>query len=146
MAQLAWALIELGFRVDGDAMMDDAIASAQSIKVLLMQPWLLATRAEAYLRMGRLEPGLNTVADALAVVEHTGATYALPMLYWLRGELLAACGADHDRAGAEESFRHSIRIAQQHDSRAFARRAQTSLDCLTNYPPLPRGEREIEVR
>lgn len=130
MVQLASALIELGFHADGDGMLNDALAAADSIKVLLMQPWFLATRAEGYLAMGRLEAGLSTVDDALAIVEHTGATYALPMLYWLRGELHASRGGDHDIALAAESLGTSIRIAQQHDSRAFERRAQTSLDRL----------------
>ena len=127
MMQLGRALIGLGFSEDGEEQMMKSLVLADSIGVLLMQPWLLATQAEAYLLMGRLEDGLKVVADAISIVDHTGATYAQPALYWLKGELHTRKAGRLDEQEAENSFSTAVNIARNHTSRSYELRASTSL-------------------
>ena len=127
MMQLGRALIGLGFSEGGEEQMSNSLALAEPIGVLLMQPWLLATQAEAYLLLGRLRDGLHSVADAITIVDHTGATYAQPALYWLKGEIHARSGSEPDAQQAEKSFATAIKIAREHDSRSYELRASTSL-------------------
>ncbi len=125
--QLGRALIGLGFDEEGKEQMTKSLDLAESIGVLLMQPWLLATQAEAHLLVENLNDGLKVVSDAISIVEHIGTTYAQPSLYWLKGEFHARRAGETDLQDAEDSFRAAVRIAREHDSRSYELRASSGL-------------------
>jgi predicted ATPase len=53
----------------------------------LMRPYWLAQLAEACRKMGQTEEGLNTVSEALTLVDETGERVWEAELYRLKGEL-----------------------------------------------------------
>jgi len=82
-----WALAEQGQGEEGIAQMRQGLATYRATGSELARSQYLALLAEAYRKMGRLEEGLNTLAEALAAVDKTGECFYEAELYRLKGEL-----------------------------------------------------------
>jgi predicted ATPase len=91
----------------------------------LKRPLWRCYLAEALARAGRLDEGLDVLAEALAQVAATGERFAEAELHRLRGELLLHRGDDPEEV--EASYREAIAVAQRQEARSWELRATTSL-------------------
>jgi class 3 adenylate cyclase/tetratricopeptide (TPR) repeat protein len=121
---LGWAACQRG----------DLASGGEQIRTGLDLHWATGSRlprgywrsylVEAHLEGGRLEEGLATVREALALSETQLDVFFDAELLRLQGELLRASG---EAGAAEESFRKALGIAREQGAPAFELRAATSL-------------------
>lgn len=96
--------------------------------------------ADACLRHGATEDGLEVIAEALALADATGARLWNPEFHRLRGEfLLARAGATE--AAAEAAFLEALATARGQGARSFELRAAASMSRFW-----PRRGRRDEAR
>jgi predicted ATPase len=76
--------------------------------------------------MGQPAAGLTVLAEALTVVDKTGARFYEPELYRLKGELLLQQSEDN-QAEAETCFQQAMAIALNQPAKSLELRAATSL-------------------
>ena len=81
-----WALTAQGRSEDGLAQMRHGLTNCRATGTVLDLPWYLGVLAEAYGNANRVDAGLATIAEALAVADKAG--YYEAELYRLKGELL----------------------------------------------------------
>jgi len=82
-----WALAEQGHCDEGIAQMRQGVAAYTATGAVLSQPYQLALLAAACGKVGRIEEGLSVLAEALAIVNKSGARFTEAELYRLKGEL-----------------------------------------------------------
>jgi len=95
----------------------------------LLRPYWLSLLAEVEGRGGRVEEGLRALAEAQAVVQHTGECWWEAELCRLKGELLQNI-ADVPPSAPEECFRQALAIARRQQAKALELRATVSLSRL----------------
>src|SRR5262249_48668658 len=134
-----WALAERGHGEEGLAQMRQGLA-ASSMSPLFWRVHFLALLAEVCGRAGKIEEGLNALAEALRAVDDKGIGYYEPELHRLKGEFLLA-GGPEDSADAEACFGQAIAIARRQRAKSPELRATTSL-----ARPCPRPGRRDEAR
>ena len=141
-----WALTEQGQGEKGIIQIRQGLATSRVMGVGVFQPYFLALLAEAYGKVGQNEEGLNTLAEALALVDKTGEGNYEAELYRLRGELtlqklsvvssqLSVPSPQHLTPStqteveqeAEECFLKAIEIARKQEAKSLELRASTSL-------------------
>ena len=94
---------------------------------MLDLPWYLGVLAEAYRSANRIDAGLETIAEALAIAEKAG--YYEAELYRLQGELLRR-HAVSDLSQVEACFQQALTIARRQQAKSWELRAAMSLACL----------------
>jgi predicted ATPase/tetratricopeptide (TPR) repeat protein len=102
-------------------------------------PYFLGLLAEAYLLHDCPEEALETVLEALKLVEHGRAFFYEAELRRLRGLLLIAPGPRQDLEAGEASLREALAVARRQKARALELRAATTLARVS----LGRGDRTI---
>ncbi len=85
-----WALVQQGHAEAGIAEIQQGLAIWQTTRAEISQPHFLALLAEAYEKVGQVEEGLSSIAEALAAVDNSGERWYEAELYRLKGELLLA--------------------------------------------------------
>jgi predicted ATPase len=127
----AWAeilggagLVALGDPKGGIAGIKEGITATRDVGSAQFLPHYLALQADAELRLGRVDQGLETIAEALDLVAATGERFNEAELYRLQGELFAAGGCDWTEVDA--AYLHAIDIAQQQGARLLALRSGVS--------------------
>src|SRR5262249_40599106 len=85
--------------------------------------------AEVCGRAGKIEEGLDALAEALRAVDDKGIGYYEPELHRLKGELLLA-RAPAKQADAEACFRQAIDIARRQSAKSLELPAALSLGPL----------------
>jgi predicted ATPase len=95
--------------------------------------------AEAQAKAGQPEQGLDTLNQALAVVEETGERYWEPELHRLRAEWLLMQG---DEVEAEASFHKAIEVARHQQAKSWELRATVSLCRLWQKQGKAEGARQ----
>ena len=123
-----WALAERGHGEEGLAQMRQGL-DASSMSPLFWRVHFLALLAEVSGRAGKIEEGLDALAEALRAVDDKGIGYYEPELHRLKGELLLARGPENS-ADAEACFRQAIAIARRQRARSLELRAVMSLSRL----------------
>ena len=135
---LAWAicyrgsvLAERGQAREAIAQLREGLACLYASGSELAQTLVLGWQAAAYSRLGRLDEGLATVAEALAASQRTGERCWEGELYRLRGDLLLKRDAQDSESKAEGEaeacFRQAIELAQRQQARSWELRATMSL-------------------
>jgi DNA-binding winged helix-turn-helix (wHTH) protein/predicted ATPase len=132
---LAWADVLLGWcRVTRTAASDRDVADMRrAIEVLqttagLRLPYYRALLAEACGRVGRIDEGLNAVADAFADLRRTDERWWEAELHRLRGELLCLATTDLRLAtDAAACFRAALDVARRQQAKSLELRAAVSL-------------------
>jgi serine/threonine protein kinase/tetratricopeptide (TPR) repeat protein len=104
-----------------------AIAVLRAKGVRLALTGLLAMLGEVYGLAGRAVVGLQRIAEALGLVEHTGERVWEAELWRLKGALLLKANASNAQAEAEGCYHKAIEIAQRQSAKAWELRAATSL-------------------
>jgi len=140
-SQRGKALAEQGQVEEGIGLIRQGLAAWRDQGVEVALPYVLALLAEAYGQAGRVEAGLNTLTEALAVVEKTAEHLSEPELYRLRGELLLIQG--EEQVGVEANFRQAIQIARRQEAKSLELRAAISLSRLLQKQGKPDEARQI---
>ena len=121
-----WALAHQGQAQDGIAQLRQGLTAYRATGGEIGRPYLLALLAEAYGTIGQPEAGLTVLAEALTVVDKTGARFYEPELYRLKGELLLPQSEDN-QAEAATCFQQAMAIALNQQAKSLELRAATSL-------------------
>jgi predicted ATPase len=85
-----WVLARRGRDQGGIAQIQQGLAARRASGVEVNRPYCLALLAEGYGKVGQVEKGLTTLAEALDVVHKTGERFYEAELYRLKGELTLA--------------------------------------------------------
>ncbi|MBS1252652.1 MAG: hypothetical protein MAG451_01693 [Anaerolineales bacterium] len=138
-----WALAEQGQREEGISQMRHGLAAYRATGAEWMRPYYLAMMAEAYGKRGQVEEELSVLAEALAVVNNSGARRWEAELHRLKGELLLMQGEDESDTSAglstrieacfrdaESCFQHAIDVARSQSAKSLELQAVMSLSCL----------------
>jgi len=129
-----WVSARQGRLEDGLSKLHQALELYRATGVRFTLTELLGSLAEAYGMTGRIEQGLEFMAQALAEVERGGERYYEAELYRLKGELLLRAGEKKDRTAGEEEaeicFRQSLAVARKQMAKSFELRTAVSLGRL----------------
>ena len=134
-----WALAEQRQGEKGIAQIRQSLTAWRTVGRAGMQTYALVLLAEAYGRVGQVEEGLRTLAEALAVVNKTGERWYEAELYRLKGELSLKSRqvktspeseVRSPESEAEECFWKAIEIARQQQAKSLELRAVMSLSRL----------------
>jgi predicted ATPase len=130
--QRGWALAVQGQGEAGLAQIRQGLEAHRATGTDLGQPYRLALLAEAAGCAGQADEGLRVLAEALALVEHTGERQWEAELYRLKGALLLSytAGVGFPATLTEEAetcFQRAVDIARQQHAKALELRAATSL-------------------
>ncbi len=131
----AWNALNLAYQEPTEEAIEraqQAIASLRARGVMLPLTWLLASLGEVFGRAGRAAEGLETIAEALALVERTGERFWEAELWRIKGELLLQAAASNSQASgaqaeAEGCYHQALEIARRQSAKAWELRAATSL-------------------
>ena len=102
-----------------------ALAEFRRLGMLVLTPTILAGLAGAWWRLGRLSDGLAALDEGIELGHTTFSRWYLPQLWTLRGQLLAAQGADS--GAVESSFERAVEVARAQGALSFELRAATAL-------------------
>jgi hypothetical protein len=116
-----WARSASGDIRKGISWIEDGMAGFRGAAGIAL-PFLLALKAEALHLADRTAEALETIKEAEALVERSGARYWFAELHRLRGVFLTAIGADETQI--EASFCAAIRIAKEQKSISLEKRAE----------------------
>jgi class 3 adenylate cyclase/tetratricopeptide (TPR) repeat protein len=121
-----WAKARLKGRDDVFAEMRDGLDGYSGFRMAVWSPVLAYTLADAQIRCGRIEDGIETLRGAFAQIERTGEREFESALHVLHGDaLLARDSSDH--AGAENRYRHAMHIARSQSAKSWELRAANRL-------------------
>jgi predicted ATPase/class 3 adenylate cyclase len=125
-----WALAAQGQVEDGIAKLHQGLVTFRATGAEVQQPSWLALLAEANGWAGRAAPGLDAVAEALAIMDKTGERYYEAELYRLQGELLLQEDKGQKALEAEASFLQALEVARRQQAKSWELRAAMSLSRL----------------
>jgi predicted ATPase len=115
-----------GHYEEGIAQMRQGLAARQATAAMGRRSAWLALLAEAYGGSGQAEAGLRLLAEAMVVMDQTGARSDEPELYRIKGELLRR-QAVPDESQAEACFQQALAVARRQQAKSWELRAAMSL-------------------
>jgi predicted ATPase len=101
-----------------------------------------ALLAEVCQQLGRIEEGLDAIAEALADSQQTGRVYYDAELLRLRGELRLSQSPPAE-ADAEQSFHEALAVSRQQQAKSLELRTATSLARLWQRQGKPAEARQL---
>jgi serine/threonine protein kinase/predicted ATPase len=119
-----WTRSAAGHTVEGLLLIEGGIEDYRATGSVVWVPLFLALKAEALDLAGRASEALQTITEAEALVEKSGARCWSAELSRLRGIVLMKLGAD--AAKIDTAFREAIRTAKQQNSVSFLKRAEAT--------------------
>jgi predicted ATPase len=123
-----WAMAEQGTWASGIAQLRRGLTMWMAAGSETYRTYFLALLAEALGREGRIEEGLDVLADALDVMRGTEECFHGAELHRLRGEfLLRQEASEVPCREAEACFRRSLALAQRQQAKSLELRAAMSL-------------------
>jgi class 3 adenylate cyclase/predicted ATPase len=124
MGLLGWAHVSQGAVQEGEMELQHALAVWHATGAEFHRPHFLAWLANADERLGRIDEGLDLLAEALTLVEKTGERYYEAELRRLQAEFLLQRGRS---AEAEAALWQAIDVARLQSARSLELRAAVSL-------------------
>ncbi len=118
------ALIEAGHCEEAFTRNRAALARWHGTGGRLIGPYHAGVGAEALLRLGRLDEGLQVIGEALAEADSMDERWAEADLWRIRGDLLAG---KHDAEAAEGAYQRGLRIAREQGARSWELRLAMGL-------------------
>src|SRR5262249_4505806 len=112
-----WALAHQGQAQDGIAQIEQGLTAYNATGSKGARPYGIALLAEVHGTVGEQEIGLTVLAEALTVVEKTGARWYEPELYRVKGALLLQQSSSNQTEAAS-CFHHAIAIAQEQSAKS----------------------------
>jgi predicted ATPase len=129
MIEQGWMRVQRGEGAEGIRQMQHGLANARATGSALGQAYQLASLAEAYGRVGQVDAGLHTLAEAQTVVRTQEEHFYEAEVYRLTGEFLwARAAAEH--AEVEGALRQALAIARRQEAKSLELRAAMSLSRL----------------
>jgi predicted ATPase len=130
-AAQGWVLVQRGYGKEGIAQMRQGLDVCRTTGTGVLQAWPLALLAEAYGKMGQVEEGLATLAEALEGIHRTGERWYEAELYRLKGTLTLQSKVPSLKSQVEEEaeacFHKAIEIARHQQAKSLELRAVMSL-------------------
>lgn len=124
-------LLQHGQEQEERGQVQQGLATYRAMGARLELPYLLGQLAEAYGNLGRATAGLETLTEALTLMETSDERWWAAELYRLRGELLLAEGGSlHRVAEAEVWMQQALETARQQQAKSLELRAAMSLSRL----------------
>jgi class 3 adenylate cyclase/predicted ATPase len=121
-----WARAMQGQVVEGMAQIRQGMAAWQATGGELTRPWYLTQLAEACGKAGKVEEGLNVLAEALALANKTEERWWEAEMHRLSGELRAATSGE-PQAEVETCFHQALATARRQQAKSLELRAAMSL-------------------
>ncbi len=121
-----WARAAQGQVEDGIAEIEHGITTFKATGARTWIPYFLGLQAEAYGRAKRIDDGLGSVAEALALADETEQHCWQAELSRVKGELLLAVSSNN-HAEAERCFSQALEIARAQQAKSWELRAAMSL-------------------
>lgn len=118
------ALCESGNSSEGTTLIESGIQFCRAIGIMTPLTYYLSYMADAHLRSGAVERGLEVVHEALELTETHLDCSALPELLRLEAELLLGQGGQEERA--LNCLQRSLDVARQHGAGLWEVRTATS--------------------
>ena len=122
-----WCLSQQGNVQEGTALILDGIERYQNMGASLYLPYFLSLLAEAYEAGGKIEQGIETLNQALDLVEKADDRFYVAELYRLKGEFLLQ---RDDPRGAETSLLQSLETTRSQSAKSLELRTAMSLGKL----------------
>jgi predicted ATPase len=123
-----WSLTMQGQAATGLSLMHQGLDAYYATGAVLGRPYFLALLADAYGATGQIAAGLEVLAEALDVGDHSREHGFVPELYRLQGELLLRqSDCQQGAAAAEACYLRALHIAHQEDAPMWKLRAAMSL-------------------
>jgi predicted ATPase len=119
-----WCLAALGQPEVGIAQLQQGVALWRSSGAEVGVPFMLTLLADAYGKAGKPEEGLKQLVEAALSMQIRNERVYETELHRTRGELLISI---LDFAGAEDSFREAIEVAQRQCAKLFELRSAMSM-------------------
>ena len=104
--------------------MREGIAASRAIGAAVTLPSSLASLAQAYGQIGKVEQALDLIDEGLGLVEENEERCWEAELHRLRGELVLT---KEEQAEAEVCFQLALHVARRQRARSWELRAATSL-------------------
>ncbi len=121
-----WAISAQGHHDEGIAQLREGLAMSRATGLELLRAYFLCLLAEAHIRAGHLEDGLDALTEAAATVEEREERQAEAEIYRLKGELLRMKSGSN--AGeARKCFELAIEISRTQSAKSLELHATTSL-------------------
>ena len=124
-----WAQAAQDQGEDGIAEIDQGIATFRATGARTWIPYFLGLQAETYTRGIRIDDGLASVAEAIALADKTEQHCWQAELNRIKGELLLAKSSDN-HAEAESCFSQALDIARNQQAKSWELRGAMSLGRL----------------
>jgi predicted ATPase len=112
---------------EGIGQICEGIAALRAIGAAVTLPSSLASLANAYVQVGKIEKALDLMDEALGLVDENGERCWEAELHRLKGELLLMV---EDQAEAEACFQRALDIARRQRAKSWELRAAISLSRL----------------
>jgi predicted ATPase len=119
-------MAEQGRSEEGIAQIQEGLAAFRATGAELMRPYFLTLLAEAQMQIGRLDDGLNSLAEALAAADRYENRHYEPEMHRLKGELLLRQD-DSNAVEAQRCFQRAVAIARNQSAKSLELRATMSL-------------------
>ena len=127
--------LNLAYQEPTEAAIEQAKQALDSLRargVMLGMTGRLASLGEVFGLAGCCAEGLETIAEALALVERTGERFCEAEIWRIKGELLLHAAASNSQASraqaeAEGCYHQALEIARRQSAKAWELRAATSL-------------------
>jgi predicted ATPase len=123
---LGWALAAQGQGEEGVTLMRQSVTDVLATGNRVTPPAFLPVLAVACGALGQVDAGVSMVAEALELVEQTGARWYEAETYRIQGTLLLH-QAVPDAAQAEACFYQAFELARRQEAKAWELRAAISL-------------------
>jgi class 3 adenylate cyclase/predicted ATPase len=124
-----WAQAAQDQGEDGIAEIKQGITAYRATGMRAWLPYFLGLQAETYARVKRIDDGLASVAEGLALAEKTEERCWQAELNRIKGELLLAASSNN-HAEAESCFSQALNIARCQQAKSWELRAAISLSRL----------------
>jgi predicted ATPase len=121
-----WALAVQGQWEQGIAQTQQGLTAHHATGAEIGRPFSLALLTEAHAAADQAEAGLGVLAEALALVDHTGERHWEAEIYRLKGELLLR-QAVPDAPQAETCFQQALAVARRQQAKSWELRTAMSL-------------------
>jgi predicted ATPase len=123
---LGWVEVEEGRRDEGLRKIRDGVTNALATGSTQFVTSYLGMLAEAHLRCGEPEAGLQAIDEALGTADRTGERFYEAELYRLRGELLLTVGSATGEHEADGAFERALDVSRGQGATLLAVRAAIS--------------------
>jgi len=125
-----WALAAEGDPETGWEELNEGLAAYQAMGSRVDLPYFLALKAEVLRYAGRIDEGLDAVAEALAAIPGHRAFFYEAELHRLHGALLLQQDEAQNAESAEARFARSLDVARNQQTKMLELRAAVSLSDL----------------